>query len=430
MPWGSDLLGPEILSVTGSDFDIRWARVYSCHSATVSFCGRTKVLPNGRACLFLCRNASPRIRKARAMKGSLERIRRVITLQKPDRAPLFDVLHNDAVLCYFNDGEPIKPGDKLTGLRAVAKAIDGAPSLFAPNLERVERLEDGREVRYERWTTWVEPKHEIISSEEYRQRKTRELSGWRDAPERTSDSTGSDHPLIPETLTSCSWYVQQRETRAALDNELGLTLAVGSPGLMLVWLEYGLEAFSYFLYDCEDLIVEQLERNTVEVCRWAESLPEDDPFEMVFIGEDIAFRSGPMIDPEWTRKYYFPRLRRVTDAFHTCGKKVLFHSDGNLNLIMDDLVEAGVDAIHPVEVLAGMNLADLHRRYPKLVFAGGIDTSQLLPFGKPQQIRDAVVRAIEDTEGQILVGSSSEVHNLVPLENFLALRETAMSYRF
>jgi hypothetical protein len=40
------------------------------------------------------------------------------------------------------------------------------------------------------------------------------------------------------------------------------------------------------------------------------------------------------------------------------------------------------------------------------------------------------VKAIEDTEGQILVGSSTEVFDIVPLENFLAMRETAMAYRF
>jgi hypothetical protein len=54
----------------------------------------------------------------------------------------------------------------------------------------------------------------------------------------------------------------------------------------------------------------------------------------------------------------------------------------------------------------------------------------MLPFGTPQQVRDAVVKAIDDTEGQLLVGSSTEVFDIVPLENYLALREAAMEYRF
>jgi len=164
--------------------------------------------------------------------------------------------------------------------------------------------------------------------------------------------------------------------------------------------------------------------------RWAKGLPDDDPFEMCFMGEDMAFKTGPVVRPSWLAEHYFPRLKRVVDAIHARGKKVMFHSDGNLNPIMDNLVEAGIDALNPVEIAAGMDIGDLHQRYPDLVFAGGIDVSHLLPFGTPQQVRDATVRAIDDAEGRILVGSSTEVHESVPLENFLAMRQAAMDYRF
>ena len=199
---------------------------------------------------------------------------------------------------------------------------------------------------------------------------------------------------------------------------------------MDIWTEVGLEPFSYYLYDCEGLIIEQLEWNTDYAVRWIDGLPEDDPFEAAFVGDDIAFKGGPMVRPQWLEKHYFPRLARVVAALHRNGKKAVFHSDGNLNAIMDGLVAAGIDALNPIEVTAGMDLADLHRRYPKLVFAGGIDVSHLLPFGTPLQVRDAVVKAIDDTDGRILVGSSTEVFDLVPLANFLAMREAAMAYTF
>jgi uroporphyrinogen decarboxylase len=199
---------------------------------------------------------------------------------------------------------------------------------------------------------------------------------------------------------------------------------------MDIWMEVGLEKFSYYLYDCEEVILEQLERNTARACRWAETLPDDDPFECVFIGEDIAFKTGPMVRVSWLERHYFPRLARVIDALHGRGLEVMFHSDGNLNAIMDGLVGAGIDLLNPIEVAAGMDLADLHRRYPDLIFAGGIDVSALLPFGTPEQIRDAVVKAIDDTDGQLLVGSSTEVFNGVPLENYLAMRDAAVAYRF
>ncbi len=352
------------------------------------------------------------------MEGSLERTRRVMALERPDRPPLFDLLANDAVLTYFNNGQPVATGDDEAGLRALAAAVDGSRwTQYSPAEEKSEVLPDGRAQRIERWTTWTEERH-YGSSEAYREAKEKELAERRKKAGQAID-TAQD-----------GWYQDNRRIKALLPDDFYFLLCALSPGLMNVWHEVGLEEFSYYLYDCEDLIVEQLELNTDAACRWLEGLPEDDPFEAIFLGEDIAFKNGPMMRVQWLEQQYFPRLARVIASAHTQGLKVVFHSDGNLNAIMDDLVGAGVDAINPIEIAAGMDLADLHRRYPRLVFAGGIDVSHLLPFGTPAQVRDAVVRAIEDTEGQILVGSSTEIINVVPLENFLAMRETAIGYRF
>jgi len=73
-----------------------------------------------------------------------------------------------------------------------------------------------------------------------------------------------------------------------------------------------------------------------------------------------------------------------------------------------------------------MDIADIHRRHPRLFMAGGIDVSQLLPFGSTVEVEDAVKRAIDAAEGRIMIGSSTELNNEVPLENFLALREAVL----
>ena len=54
--------------------------------------------------------------------------------------------------------------------------------------------------------------------------------------------------------------------------------------------------------------------------------------------------------------------------------------------------------------------------------------SQLLPFGDPQAVKDAVVKTIDDAEGQILVGSSTELFASVPLANFLAMHDAVLGY--
>jgi len=162
--------------------------------------------------------------------------------------------------------------------------------------------------------------------------------------------------------------------------------------------------------------------------QWIEHLPDDHGIEAVFAGDDIAFKNGPLLSPKWFRKHYFRRFARIVKAYHRKGIRVNFHSDGNLTQIMDGLVEAGIDVLNPIETAAGMDIAYLHKRYPKLIFSGGIDVSGLLPFGTPQEVRDATVKAIEDSEGQIMIGSSTELQYTVPLDNFLAMRRAAMEY--
>jgi uroporphyrinogen decarboxylase len=178
------------------------------------------------------------------------------------------------------------------------------------------------------------------------------------------------------------------------------------------------------------VIEELLECNTLRATAWIEHLPPDHGIEAVFSGDDIAFKSGPLLNPKWFARHYFHRLARICRAYHAQGIKVLFHSDGNLNLLLDGLAEAGIDGLNPIEVLAGMDVAEIHRRYPRLFMSGAIDVSQLLPLGTPRQVYDTVCRTIEAAEGRIMIGSSTELNDGVPLENYLALRDAVLGHPY
>jgi uroporphyrinogen decarboxylase len=108
----------------------------------------------------------------------------------------------------------------------------------------------------------------------------------------------------------------------------------------------------------------------------------------------------------------------------------MFHSDGDLMSVLDDLVAVGVDILNPIETTAGMDVPEIRRRHPRLVLAGGIDVSQLLPFGTPQDVSRETRKLIEVAGPGIMVGSSTELHNDVPLGNFRAMAETVWDYRY
>ncbi|HIC88869.1 MAG TPA: hypothetical protein EYP04_05660 [Anaerolineae bacterium] len=127
------------------------------------------------------------------------------------------------------------------------------------------------------------------------------------------------------------------------------------------------------------------------------------------------------------RQEFIPRLKRLNDAWHEHGIKCLFHSDGNLMEILPDLVEAGIDGLNPVETGAGMDLGEIKQLYGDLIFlAGGIDVSQLMPFGTLEEVREACQAAIAAAGPTgYFMGSTTELHNSIPLENILAMIEVA-----
>jgi hypothetical protein len=350
------------------------------------------------------------------MKDSLGRVRAVLRGEKPDRAPLYELLRNDAVLSHFGGAPLTFENAREVVYRAYAPSVDATrPTVRLPEREREGVGPDGRAFRQFRWTAW-HAHAEYADSDAYAAAKRKVLDAF-------------DPAWTPAKAEGMRKFLDEAADHRRRLGEVFFFPGTGSVGLMSAYGEVGLEMFSYLLADCPGVVDEVLEQQTLRTLAWVEHLPEGHGIEAVFCGDDIAFKSGPLMAPAWFKKHYFGRLARVCAAYHRQGIQVLFHSDGNLWPILDGLVEAGIDGLNPLEVLAGMDPCEVHRRYPKLFLAGAIDVSQLLPFGKPQEVKDAVRRAIDGTGGRLMVGSSTELHDGVPLANYLALREAALEHR-
>ena len=138
------------------------------------------------------------------------------------------------------------------------------------------------------------------------------------------------------------------------------------------------------------------------------------------ICEDLACRHGLMFSPAFLRRVYFPRLRELVEIIHGCGMKVIQHTDGDVTEVLDDLVNAGIDGLNPLE---RMDLAAVKKRYGRnLVLVGNVD-STVLSFGTPAQVRQAVaanIRAGWGSGGHWLDTSAGEFMPDVPLDNALA----------
>ncbi len=148
----------------------------------------------------------------------------------------------------------------------------------------------------------------------------------------------------------------------------------------------------------------------------------------VLIGNDLGSQRGLMISPDMVRRFVIPGCKKLVEQAHSYGLKVFYHSCGSIIDVIPDLIEAGVDAIHPIQALAaGMDAKNLKNQFEgRVSFCGGVDTQDLLVNGSPQQVREKVreLRTLFPT-GLILSPSHEAIMEDVPPENIRALFEEA-----
>ena len=80
--------------------------------------------------------------------------------------------------------------------------------------------------------------------------------------------------------------------------------------------------------------------------------------EIVMLGDDYAWRRGPVMSPAQFREFVYPYLEELVQHIHECGAYVVKHSDGNLWPLLDMIVDTGIDGINPLEPIADMDIGD------------------------------------------------------------------------
>ena len=349
--------------------------------------------------------------------NSNERVRCVLRGEVPDRPPLYDLIRNDEMIEYYAGAELSQENRTEVVLRAIGQALDATKQFIRfPELPHEETLADGRRRRHQRWTYWDDPLHFNNAGQA--------AAYLRDILDHPEAFIGDP---LEYTRQGEADYLRKRQGMepATLLLEIGAT-----EGFHNFYETIGLELMSYLSVDYPDLVNQYLELHAQRSERWIEALSIVDQLPAVFYGVDLAYKSGPLFSPAFLRRVVFPHIERLVAAYHRRGIPVVFHSDGNLWRILDDLVALGIDGLNPIEVLAGMDPAELRRRYPRLVLVGGIDCSQLLPFATPQEVADTTRRTIEAAGPGYMVGSSTEIHAAIPLDNVRAMIDTAREYRY
>ncbi|MDO8303121.1 MAG: uroporphyrinogen decarboxylase family protein [Sedimentisphaerales bacterium] len=157
---------------------------------------------------------------------------------------------------------------------------------------------------------------------------------------------------------------------------------------------------------------------------------------LVFIcGTDLATQESLFCSPDTYRELYKPFHKRINDWIHKNTKwKTLKHSCGACEPLIGDLIEAGFDALNPVQCsAAGMDPEKLVAKYGKNItfWGGGVDTQKTLPFGKPEEVYEQVKERVNilGKENGLVFAAIHNIQCSTPIENVLAMFEALKDIR-
>ncbi len=149
---------------------------------------------------------------------------------------------------------------------------------------------------------------------------------------------------------------------------------------------------------------------------------------MIVFGDDLGMQTGPLMSPTMYRELFRPRHSRMWKRVKELKPSVAvnLHSCGSVRKLLPDLIDAGLDAINPVQISSvGMDAASLKAEFGNSItfWGGGCDTQSMLPNGTPEQVAEHVrqqVRVMQPGGGFVF----QQVHNImanVPPENLVAM---------
>lgn len=151
-------------------------------------------------------------------------------------------------------------------------------------------------------------------------------------------------------------------------------------------------------------------------------------------GQDICGKNGPLVDPDFLREEYFPLVKQAIGPLREAGAKLVWHCDGDVRPILDDILDLGVGGLQGFQEECGVRLRDVVERRTidgdKLIIFGPISVTETLVKETPEGVRKAVHDAIALCEGKasLVLFTSNEILPDVPLANMNAMYDALRDY--
>lgn len=341
------------------------------------------------------------------LEPDFARLEAVLRREEPDRVPLFEAEIALPVQEWFLGREIESAADEVEFyIRAGYDFVPVLPPFFTPRLMRMASDEGGELSGSNRERAWLVESEGIIKSE----KDVREFP-WPSPDEVDFSGFYEVAELLPPKMKTLGMLAP-----AAVFGNASQSM--------------GLENFSYALYDDIALVETLFEIIGSSYLEIAKRLVEVPRLGAVFMSDDLAHTGGCLVSPEVYRRYVFPWYRRIGEVLDGAGLPFIFHSDGNILEVLDDLAGCGICAIHPIEPQA-MEIVEIKKRFgDRFCIFGNVDLEYTLTRGSPGEVEERVRRLIRELApgGGYGLAASNSVPDYVKPENYRAMVESAKKY--
>jgi len=223
-------------------------------------------------------------------------------------------------------------------------------------------------------------------------------------------------------------YSHFEQARRVLPDTMGI---IGQYGdiFTTAWELMGFETFALSIYEQPDLIEAIFGKLSELILSMFDTMSEMDWVGALWYSDDIAYSSGLMVNPDFFRTYFFPQLKHIGSLCKKRSIPFIYHTDGVLWEVMQDIIDSGVTALHPIEPKS-MNIYEVKEKVgDRLCLCGGIEVD-LLSRGNRVEVTKLVRQYIEDiaVTGGYCIGSSNSIPEYINVDNYLAMIEVALNY--
>ncbi|MCK4982846.1 MAG: hypothetical protein KAS17_07970, partial [Victivallaceae bacterium] len=192
----------------------------------------------------------------------------------------------------------------------------------------------------------------------------------------------------------------------------------------------GFAPMCMMLYENRELIKAIIEKVGILYMKFTETICQFSKCCAINIGDDMGHKSATLISPDDIRELFIPWHKRIIAAAHSRGKLGLFHTCGQVETVMGDLIDTvKIDARHSTQDTIEPMRISKQRWGGDIGLLGGVDVD-FITRAQPEQVKDYVHDILESCVlgGGFALGVGNWVADSVPFENYLAMLEAARNY--